>query len=114
MLAGETKPGIMAREFFEIKKLFEVPGKAFSPAPKTLSAVLLLRPRKEKTLFALVLQQQKMMVKNAIMRALFLRQKTTKNEARKALKTLKLNNKLAEKRVRELNSNELLAVREVL
>lgn len=106
---GFSRLSIIAREFFEMKILFEVPGKAFEPRTKTASVVVSLNPAREKTLFCRVFLKRKMKLKNAIMRALFESEKRTKNQARKHIKSLEFNS-LLEKRTSEMDTEELKTV----
>jgi len=113
-LLGNKKLGLMVQEFFEMKILLDVPKGAFKPEPRTNSVVISLKFRKEKTLFFRVLLQPKFKVKNAIMRALFSGRKLTKNQARKRLKSLKLNNKLLEKKVVDIGLEDFKTLKKAL
>lgn len=106
---GFSKLSILAQEFFEIKPLFEVPKEAFDPIPKTRSLTVLLEPRKKKSMFSMVVKKRRMKLKNAIMRVLFEANKTTKNEARKHIKSLNINN-LLEKKISEMDTEEMKTV----
>ncbi len=113
-LLGKSRLGLLAQEFFDAEILFEVEKNAFRPEPKTNSVVILLKKRKRKSLFSRVVLQQKMKVKNAVMRCLFEEKKMTKNQARKHLKTLKLNNKLLEKRVKDTDLEDFKTLKKTL
>jgi len=105
-----SKTSVIARVFFNVKVVLDVPREAFEPAPKTDSVVVKLAPRAGNGLQKVqkeVLKRQKLKVKNAIMRALFAAEKTTKKQARKDIKTLKLNNNLLEKRLLDADLGEL-------
>jgi 16S rRNA (adenine1518-N6/adenine1519-N6)-dimethyltransferase len=104
-----SKLSILAREFFEIKPLFEVPKDSFQPKPKTTSVAVFLKPRDKKSPFCRVFLRRKTKLKNAIMRALFETKKYTKNQARKHIKSLKFNN-LLEKKMSEMDTGELKTV----
>jgi 16S rRNA A1518/A1519 N6-dimethyltransferase RsmA/KsgA/DIM1 with predicted DNA glycosylase/AP lyase activity len=114
VLMGRTRLGLVMRELFEISVLFDVPKDAFEPRPGTGSVAISVRPKKEKSLLSAMLLHPGMKVKNAIMRALFERQKMTKNQARKAIKSLKLNNKLLEKTVRDVGLEDFAALKKAL
>lgn len=113
-LLGNEKLGLLAQEFFEVRILLDVPKRAFKPEPRTSSVVISLEPRKKKTLLSGVLLQPKFKVKNAIMRALFSGRKMTKKQARKRLKSLKLNNKLLEKRVMDIGLEDFKTLKKAL
>jgi 16S rRNA (adenine1518-N6/adenine1519-N6)-dimethyltransferase len=117
LCAGEddkkrSKISIAAQSIFNVEVIGEVPREAFNPAPKTDSVIVRMIPKPGKGLQREVLKRRSLLVKNAIMRALFSARKMTKNHARKAIKTLKLNNKLLEKRLLETETEELDAVLE--
>lgn len=107
-----SKISVMAQALFDIEVIIDVPRNAFEPVPKTDSVVIKLLPKPGKELQKEVLRRRGLLVKNAIMRALFSARKMTKNEARKAIKTLELNNKLLEKRLLDADTGELDAVLE--
>ena len=102
-----SRISIIARELFDIETLMDVPRDAFDPVPRTDSIVLKIEPRKGNDAQRELLKRQQLKVKNAIMRTLFLVKKSTKNQARKDIKTLKLNNTLLEKRLFDADINEL-------
>lgn len=104
-----SKLSILAREFFEIKTLFEIPRDSFRPKPKTTSVAVLLKPSDKKSLFCRAFLRRKMKLKNAIMRGLFDSRNYTKNQARKHIKSLKFNN-LLEKKISEMDTGELKTV----
>ncbi len=104
-----SKLSILAREFFEIKTLFEVPKDSFHPKPKTTSVAVFLKLSDKKSLFCRVFLHEKMKLKNAIMRVLFDSRNYTKNQARKHIKSLKFNN-LLEKKISEMDTGELKTV----
>jgi len=114
LLSKKTKLGLIMHEFFEIKILLDVPKTAFEPPPNTNSVVILLKFRRKKTLLSVVFSQPKSKIKNAIMRALFFSRKMTKNQARKHLKTLELNNKLLEKKVIDTDLEDIKALKKAL
>ncbi len=113
VMKTNSRLGFVLNEFFETKKLFSVPRKAFKPEPKTDSIAILLKRRK-KSLVSLVILQRKMKIKNAIMRALFLQEKYTKNQARKAIKSLGINNKVLETRVTDAGLEDFKLVKNAL
>jgi 16S rRNA (adenine1518-N6/adenine1519-N6)-dimethyltransferase len=102
-----SKTSIMTRVFFDIEVVLDVPREAFEPAPKTDSVVIRVLPRAGNDMQKELLKRMELKVKNAIMRALFVARKSTKNQARKDIKTLKLNNNLLEKRLLDADSEEL-------
>jgi len=104
-----SKLSILAREFFEIKPLFEISKESFLPQPKTKSLAVFLKPRDKKTPFCRVFLRRKMKLKNAIMRGLFDSRNYTKNQARKTIKSFKFNN-LLDKKLSELDIGELKTV----
>lgn len=110
---GFSRLSILAREFFDVRVLFEVPKEAFHPNPKTRSVAVMIKKRKEKTLFCRVYLKRKMRLKNAIMRALSDTGKTTKNQARKQIKSLNINT-LLDKKTTEMDTTELKTVWERL
>ena len=105
-MASESRLGLETRIFFDVKKLFAVPSSAFAPEPDTESVVVSIKPTKKFILRAVLLQPNKL-VKNAIMEALILRNKCTKNQAREAIKGMKISNSIAEKRVEGIDLNDL-------
>ena len=110
---GFSRLSILAREFFDVRVLFEVPKETFHPKPKTRSVAVMIKKREKKSLFCRVYLKQKMQLKNAIMRALFDTEKTTKNQARKQIKSLNINT-LLDKKTTEMDTTELKTVWERL
>jgi len=104
-----SKLSILAREFFEVRPLFEIPRETFHPGPKTESLAVFLKFRDKKSLFCRVFLRRKMKLKNAIMRGLFDSRDYPKNQARKHIKSLKFNN-LLEKKMSEMDTGELKTV----
>ncbi|MEM7816183.1 MAG: rRNA adenine dimethyltransferase family protein [Candidatus Aenigmatarchaeota archaeon] len=103
-----SKLSFFAQEFFDIKLMFEIPRVAFRPVPRTSSVAVVLVP-KSKSLAAELLMRDKMLLKNALREVFctgFLGRKATKREARKAINSLKINNKLLVKRVADLDEKE--------
>ena len=101
-----TRLSFVAQEFFQIKLGQEIPKKAFFPIPKTSSVIVVLAPRKKKSLTAQLILREKMLLKNALREAFcegILGRKSTKREAKKAIKSLKINNLLLEKKVADLD-----------
>lgn len=113
-LKGNSKLGIFCSLFFHIDFIDIVPKTSFEPKPKTNSLIIKLVPKPlktdtEKFLKHIFLQRDKKL-KNAIMRALFLTKKLTKNQAREHLKALKTNNitdSLLNKKLSNLNARDL-------
>lgn len=100
-----TRLSFLAQEFFQIRVVMDIPKKAFSPAPRTSSAIAVLTPRK-RTLAASLLLRENMLLKNALREAIcegVLGRKSTKREAKKAIKSLKISNILLEKKVADLD-----------
>jgi 16S rRNA A1518/A1519 N6-dimethyltransferase RsmA/KsgA/DIM1 with predicted DNA glycosylase/AP lyase activity len=91
--------------FFDIEVLFDVPAVAFEPEPDTVSSVVRLRPRKSVLRDALLQPHAK--VRNALMEAVVSSRKCTKNQAREAIKAMKLTSSVAEKRVGDMDLNDL-------
>jgi 16S rRNA A1518/A1519 N6-dimethyltransferase RsmA/KsgA/DIM1 with predicted DNA glycosylase/AP lyase activity len=107
-----TRLSFLAQEFFTIRIVMDIPREAFEPAPKTNSAVVVLSPRK-RTLAAGLLLREGMLLKNALREALcdgVLGRKSTKREAKKAIKSFKINNTLLEKKVADLEEKEFKQV----
>jgi 16S rRNA A1518/A1519 N6-dimethyltransferase RsmA/KsgA/DIM1 with predicted DNA glycosylase/AP lyase activity len=106
---GEEKRSrlsFLAQEFFSIKIVMDIPKEAFSPAPNTTSVVTVLTPRRKRTLAAALLLRESMLLKNALREAIcegVLGRKSTKREAKKAIKSFKINNLLLEKKVSDLD-----------
>jgi len=108
-----TRLSFVAQEFFQIKLGQEIPKKAFSSIPKTSSVIVVLTPRKKKSLTAQLILREKMLLKNALREAFcegILGRKSTKREAKKAIKSLKINNLLLEKKVSDLKEKEFKQV----
>ncbi len=100
-----TRLSFVAQEFFSIRIAMDIPKEAFSPAPKTTSAIVVITPKAKKSLAAALLLREKMLLKNALREAIcegVLGRKSTKREAKKAIKALNLSNTLLEKKVGDL------------
>ena len=101
-----TRLSFLAQEFFSIKIVMDIPKEAFSPAPKTSSVIAVITPKKKKSLAAALLLRENMLLKNALREAIcegIWGRKSTKREAKKAIKALKINNVLLEKKVSDLD-----------
>ena len=107
-----TRLSFLAQEFFSIKIAGDIPKEAFSPAPRTTSVIAVLTPRK-RTLAAALLLRENMLLKNALRELVcegVLGRKSTKREAKKAIKSFKINNLLLEKKVADLTEKEFKQV----
>ncbi|MBM3303482.1 MAG: methyltransferase domain-containing protein [Candidatus Aenigmarchaeota archaeon] len=104
-LRSDSRLGLESRIFFEIREMFKVPKAAFSPQPDTESVMVSIRPKK--SVLRQVLLQPNRLVKNAIMEALVEAKKCTKNQAREAIKGMELSNIIGEKRVADMDLNDL-------
>jgi 16S rRNA (adenine1518-N6/adenine1519-N6)-dimethyltransferase len=103
-----TRLSFVTQEFFQIKLGQEIPKTAFKPAPRTSSVIVVIAPRR-RTLAAALLLREKMLLKNALREVIcegVLGRKSTKREAKKAIKSLKINNTLLEKKVADLDEKE--------
>ena len=101
-----TRLSFVAQEFFNIKIAMEIPKEAFSPIPKTTSAIVVITPKTKKSLAAYLMLREKMLLKNALREAIcegVLGRKSTKRESKKAIKALKLSNLLLDKKVADLD-----------
>ena len=105
-----SRLSLIAEEFFSIEILMDVPKNAFEPRPKTNSVVILIEPKKNKSLLRSVIRRRKMKVKNALREGLCETFGITKREARKLINMLKINNVILEKRVLNLSTEELKSV----
>ncbi|HJW97117.1 MAG TPA: rRNA adenine N-6-methyltransferase family protein [archaeon] len=108
-----TRLSFLAQEFFQIKLGQEIPKTTFSPVPKTSSVIVVFTPKKKRSLAAALLMREKMLLKNALREAIcegILGRKSTKREAKKAIKALNLSNTLLEKKVGDLDEKEFKQV----
>jgi len=106
---GRTSLSFLAQEFFSMRIAFQIPKSAFSPAPHTNSVVLVLAPKKKKSLAAELLLRDRMLLKNALREALCsgaLSEKSTKREAKKAIKALEISSSLLDRKVSDLKEKE--------
>ncbi len=104
-LKSDSKLGLESSIFFEIRELFKVPKDAFAPQPDTESVVIMLKPRISIPRAAMLKPKAKL--KNAIMEALVEARRCTKNQAREAIKAMKISNSICEKRVADMDLNDL-------
>ena len=109
-----SKISLLSGIFFDVQVLLDVPRKAFEPPPKADSVAVRMVPKEGNELQKEVMKRQRLKAKNAIIRGLFASRNLTKKQARKAINTMKLNNKLLEKRLFEADLNELDAVLDAL
>jgi 16S rRNA (adenine1518-N6/adenine1519-N6)-dimethyltransferase len=112
---GEKRSSLsfMMQEFFSIKIAFDIPKTAFSPVPHTTSAMVVLTPKKKRSLVGELLLREKMLLKNALREVLCqgsCGRKSTKREAKKAIKALEINNTLSEKKVADMEEKEFKQV----
>ena len=102
-----SKLSAISAEFFEISVILKVPRESFNPVPKTNSVVIKIKPRADNILIQEVLKRGPLKVKNAIVRALFIARKLAKNDAKKALNATNLTKYYEEKKINNLNCQEL-------
>jgi 16S rRNA (adenine1518-N6/adenine1519-N6)-dimethyltransferase len=116
--AKPTKLNLLAQTFFDISADIDVYPDSFSPPPAVGSKVLVLKPREPKglseTIFWEFLRQRDKIAKNALREAIIRGfdkegKAATKNEARKAIAQLKMENEL-ELRVSCLSLEEVLKI----
>jgi len=113
---GQKKYSMLSffsQEFFNIKIVCFLPKQAFYPEPKTNSAIVLLKPKRKRSVLCRVLLKRKAKLKNALLQAITMPERRwgsskrpTKNEARKIIKSLKLNS-LLDRKVSELGLNDI-------
>jgi 16S rRNA A1518/A1519 N6-dimethyltransferase RsmA/KsgA/DIM1 with predicted DNA glycosylase/AP lyase activity len=89
-----------------VEDSLDIQRETFHPRPKVHSIALKLLKKDDDSLTCGLLRREKMKVKNAIREAICEKENITKNEARKALNTLKTSN-IKDKKVSELSVSEL-------
>jgi len=103
IISRNTKLSFISNIFFEVHLDIEVPSECFSPKPRILSRIILLKPKKiEEPIFADFLKQKNKKVKNALREAIIREKGITKKEAKKLLKNLQIDKKVASLNLREL------------
>ena len=109
---GEARTSLpfLAQEFFTIKIALEIPKSAFNPVPHTNSVVVVLTPKKRKSLVAELLLRDRMLLKNALREVLCETRKSTKREAKEAIKALKISRLLLGKKVSDMGEKEFKQV----
>lgn len=108
-----SKLSIITQLFFNIQIVKELKKDVFEPKPKTNSVIIKLLPKPD-SLVQDVFRREKMKVKNAIREALCKYKELTKNQARKIIKRLKINNNVLNKKIAELNKKEVQIIIESL
>ena len=88
--------------FFTVKIARELPKSAFNPPPKTNSVILTLEPAPP-SFVKKVFSMRTSKTKNALREALCKQENTTKNEARKTIKSLNLTHTILETRIGRLD-----------
>jgi len=101
-----TKLSFIFQTFFMITDSLDIQREVFHPQPKVNSIVIKFAKKTEDSLTCGLILRDEMMVKNAIRETLCKEKKMTKNEARKALNTLKISN-IKDKKVSELSVSQL-------
>ncbi|MFH1506124.1 MAG: rRNA adenine N-6-methyltransferase family protein [archaeon] len=102
LLMSEHRFGIVAREFFNIELIQEIPKSAFKPRPRVKSALIKLIPKENDSILKNIILLDDKKLKNAILKAF--EGKETKKETKEKLKVF--NSKTSEKRFWELNEEE--------
>jgi len=102
----EGKISFVAGAFFKIAMLFKVPSSAFNPQPNVESAVISLRPTKNKSFVKCLLSQYDKKFKKTFVECCT-KQGLTKNKAKDILFSAGFSDKLLEKKVRLLSLKEL-------
>ena len=102
ILFGNSKLGILAKEFYDVELIKAIPKKAFFPHPRVDSALILMKPKKPTNplLRELVLQSDKK-IKNALEKAL--ESNYTQREVKEKLKPLE---PLASEKITQLSNEE--------
>lgn len=110
----KTKLSILMPLFFDIELLEDVPKDAFSPKPRTSSAVIKIIPRKQLTKMEKILmdflQQDDKLAKNALRQTLMRKYNLTKRESREAI--LKFD--FLDKNLKLLSYKEIKKIKEYL
>lgn len=103
LVEQKTKLGLIAPLFFKTEVLEGVTKKAFTPRPKTKSAIIMLTPREEESLSVVDIILRKfvlfnhMKTKNALRESLVYGLKLTKNKARNIIEALSLDSAMFDK-----------------
>ncbi|OYT43509.1 MAG: 16S rRNA (adenine(1518)-N(6)/adenine(1519)-N(6))-dimethyltransferase [Candidatus Aenigmarchaeota archaeon ex4484_56] len=114
ILAGikYTKLSLISESFFKIKQKDIVYPESFSPRPKTLSQITLIIPKKSNSkemIFREFIKQKDKKVKNALREALIKINRVTKKESKKLIENITI-----DKKVSNLNLNELLKIKDFI
>jgi len=112
----ETKIGIIADLFFDIKAIMEIDKKNLTPSPRVNSWVVRLKKKTKIIKLNLILQKivsKEGKIKNAIMYSL-VESGRTKNQAREIIQSLKIDNLVLEKPVKSITGRFLLLLQERL
>lgn len=113
-----TNLSLLTNTFFDSLKYEDIPPAAFDPAPKVMSSVIKLTPkRKWNTLESIIkniylLDEKKL--KNALLESLIIVKKYTKKEAKEVIKSLNIDEEILNKQFNILNNDEIKKVYEIL
>ena len=103
----KSKIGIYGNEFFEVKKLFVVPKKAFDPQPRVESVCFKLI-RKERTRIQSILGQYDKKLKNALVKSLS--KNMTKRESKSKIDSMGISEDILSKRIMHLSNAQFMKV----
>lgn len=112
VLKSNSKLGMLARSFFNIKLELEVPKSAFEPEPRVDSVAVIVRPKtklsKADMIIHSLVRQQDKKVKNALLK--YYEGKKTKNEVREMIEPL--GDEILGKGILQLSNEEMEKVAE--
>jgi len=116
LLFSQEKVGLVARKFYSIKEIMNVPKGSFEPPPKVNSFLIKFDKKKkisklDSIILDIVLGNGK--VKNSIMRAL-LKLKKTKRESREIIKKMGLDESALEKPAKKITAALILRIEKEL
>lgn len=104
-----SKLSFVFQRFFVVHACLDLQRESFRPIPKTHSVILKFATKSRNSVFCQMLLRPKMRTKNALMEGICTAKKYTKNQARKTIKSLNLNN-LLEKTVSELTVADIKTI----
>ncbi|PIN89723.1 hypothetical protein COU60_02825 [Candidatus Pacearchaeota archaeon CG10_big_fil_rev_8_21_14_0_10_34_76] len=115
-ILGETKIGLMARYFYDIKEIMKVSREEFSPSPRIDSWLIVMDKKsnvndKEKIMQNFVLYKGK--IKNGLVSS-FVRKGMTKNDSKKLITDWNLNGEILNKNVGKLTYELLRKIEKLI
>lgn len=106
-----TYLSLLTNLYFDVKKIEDVPKECFKPAPRVMSSLAVLTPKRECSnidlFFRCLYSLDDKLIKNGMMEAFIKGKNITKREAKEIINNLDIDNKILDKKFLMITNEEL-------